>query len=139
MVDAPAATTAIAVGTEREPLLPYCDVVVAHGGSGTVLATLSTAHPSCCGPRGANQFDNAERCAALGVGIRLLPGQVSAAALRSNVRGLFDDPGTRPSGVGGRGYRRGAVPGQGRPVLEGLATGRSGGPVRLEVGVEVFH
>lgn len=73
-------------------LLPRCDVVVAHGGSGTTLAALAHGLPLLVLPQGANQFENAERCAALGVGIRLLPGEVDAGAVGRAVDTLLDQP-----------------------------------------------
>ena len=76
-------------------LLPHCDVVVAHGGSGTTVAALAHGLPLLLLPQGANQFENAKRCAAIGAGIRLLPEEVSADTVRSSVRSLFDDPGYR--------------------------------------------
>ncbi len=71
-------------------LLPRCDVVVAHGGSGTTLAALAQGLPLVVLPQGANQFGNAERCAELGVAIRLLPGQVDATSIRQSVRALVE-------------------------------------------------
>ncbi len=76
----------------QSQLLPRCDVVVAHGGSGTVLAALGLGLPLLLLPQGANQFWNAERCAALGVGIRLLPGQVEPEAVRRAVSALLEQP-----------------------------------------------
>lgn len=76
-------------------LLAHCDVVVAHGGSGTMLAALGLGLPLLLLPQGANQFWNAQRCAALGVGLRLLPGEVDGPAVRREVRALLDRPGYR--------------------------------------------
>ena len=74
-------------------LLPHCDVVVAHGGSGTTLAALGPGLPLLLLPQGANQFWNAERCAALGTGIRLLPGEVDAGSVQRAVVTLLEQPG----------------------------------------------
>ena len=76
-------------------LLPRCHVVVAHGGSGTTLATLAHGLPLLLLPQGANQFWNAERCAALGTGIRLLPGEVSPVSVRRAVVALLEEPAFR--------------------------------------------
>ncbi|HEX2048491.1 MAG TPA: glycosyltransferase [Acidimicrobiales bacterium] len=76
-------------------LLPHCDVVVAHGGSGTTLAALAHGLPLLLLPQGANQFWNAERCADLGVGLRLLPPEVTPGAVRHAVHALLDDPAFR--------------------------------------------
>lgn len=76
-------------------LMPYCDVVVSHGGSGTTLAALAHGLPMLLLPQGANQFDNAERCAAAGVGLRLLPEETDAATVGEAVRALLAQPGFR--------------------------------------------
>ena len=76
-------------------LLPHCDAVVAHGGSGTTLAALAHGLPLLLLPQGANQFWNAERCAGLGVGLRLPPGTVDAGAVRDAVATLLDRPAFR--------------------------------------------
>jgi UDP:flavonoid glycosyltransferase YjiC (YdhE family) len=76
-------------------LLPHCDAVVAHGGSGTTLAALAHGLPMLLMPQGANQFWNAERCAGLGVALRLLPGEVDAGAVRDAVRTLLTQPAFR--------------------------------------------
>jgi UDP:flavonoid glycosyltransferase YjiC (YdhE family) len=73
-------------------LLPHCDAVVAHGGSGTTLAALAHGLPLLLLPQGANQFWNAERCAGLGVCVRLLPGQVDAGSVRHAVQALLGRP-----------------------------------------------
>ena len=73
-------------------LLPHCDAVVAHGGSGTTLAALAHGLPMLVLPQGANQFWNADRCAELGVAIRLLPPEVDAGAVRDAVRTLLTVP-----------------------------------------------
>ncbi len=49
-------------------LLPHCDVVVSHGGSGSVIGALAHGLPSVVIPMGADQPNNAARCQALGVG-----------------------------------------------------------------------
>ncbi|MHB8221021.1 MAG: glycosyltransferase [Acidimicrobiales bacterium] len=60
-----------------EPFIPLADVladtdvVVSHGGSGTVIAALAFGIPQVVLPLGADQPLNADRCVALGVGIAL--------------------------------------------------------------------
>ena len=48
-------------------LLPHCDLVVSHGGSGSVLGALAHGLPMVLIPMGADQPLNAARCQALGV------------------------------------------------------------------------
>lgn len=103
-------------------LLPRCDVVVAHGGSGTTLAALARGLPLLLLPQGANQFSNAERCAGLGVGIRLLPGEVAPGAVHGAVRALLDQPHyrERAGDVAGE-IERMPAPHAVVPLLEALA------------------
>jgi UDP:flavonoid glycosyltransferase YjiC (YdhE family) len=73
-------------------LLPRCDLVVCHGGSGTVLGALAAGLPMVVTPLAADQPDNAERCAAAGVARVLEPADVSPPAVREAVRGVLGDP-----------------------------------------------
>jgi UDP:flavonoid glycosyltransferase YjiC (YdhE family) len=52
-------------------LLPRCSAVISHAGSGTVIGALAHGVPMVLVPMGADQPANAERCAALGVGVTL--------------------------------------------------------------------
>ena len=72
-------------------LLPYCDVVVNQGGT-AILPILAHGLPLLLLPQGANQFHNAAACAAAGVGRQLLPDEVTAGAVRREVRALLDEP-----------------------------------------------
>jgi UDP:flavonoid glycosyltransferase YjiC (YdhE family) len=73
-------------------LFSRCHAVVSHGGSGTMLSALSAGLPLLMIPHGADQFRNAERCRSSGVGKALWPHEVSAAAVRRDVRALLDEP-----------------------------------------------
>jgi UDP:flavonoid glycosyltransferase YjiC (YdhE family) len=53
-------------------LFPMCSVVVTHGGSGTITGALTAGLPMVIVPIAADQPENAERCAALGVA-RVVP------------------------------------------------------------------
>jgi UDP:flavonoid glycosyltransferase YjiC (YdhE family) len=70
-------------------VLPHCDVVVSHAGSGTVLATLAAGLPQLCLPQGADQFLNAAATAAAGVALSLSPGEVTADAVRDAITRLL--------------------------------------------------
>jgi UDP:flavonoid glycosyltransferase YjiC (YdhE family) len=85
-------------------LLPHCDVVVSHGGSGTFLGTLAHGLPQLCLPQGADQFLNADAAVAVGAAL-MLEGEaatgeaiaaavaelVGSAAYRSVARKLADE------------------------------------------------
>ncbi|HEV8207168.1 MAG TPA: glycosyltransferase [Acidimicrobiia bacterium] len=72
-------------------VLPHCDVVVSHAGSGTVLAALTLGLPQVCLPQGADQFLNAAAVASSGVGISLMPGEGGAGAVRDGVARVLED------------------------------------------------
>jgi MGT family glycosyltransferase len=76
-------------------LLPHCDAMVSHGGSGSVLAALAEGLPLALVPRGADQFDNAARCRELGVAEVLMPDEVTGNAVRDAVLGLLERPSYR--------------------------------------------
>jgi UDP:flavonoid glycosyltransferase YjiC (YdhE family) len=72
-------------------LLPYVDVVVQHGGSGTTLATLAAGKPQLFLPQGADQFSNADAVTTAGAGDQLLASELSAEAVASKVRTLLTE------------------------------------------------
>ena len=68
-------------------LLPHCDLVVSHAGSGSVLGALAHGLPMVLMPMGADQPLNATRCQALGVAevldaVGATPGMVRATVSR---------------------------------------------------------
>jgi UDP:flavonoid glycosyltransferase YjiC (YdhE family) len=71
------------------PLLPLCDAVVCHAGTGTTLAGLVAGLPLVLVPRGADQFDNARGCERAGAARVLMPDEVSAEAVRDAVRAVL--------------------------------------------------
>lgn len=74
-------------------LLPYVDVVVHHGGSGTTLGALTVGAPQLTLPQGADQFANADAVCAAGAGLRLLADELSPDAVADHVRTLLPDRG----------------------------------------------
>jgi UDP:flavonoid glycosyltransferase YjiC (YdhE family) len=105
-------------------LLPFCDAVVNQGGT-AILPILAHGLPLLVLPQGANQFHNAQACVAAGVGRRLLPGEVTAEAVRRDVHALLHDPGLRDAARRVQGELA-AMPGPERGVelLEQLAAER---------------
>jgi UDP:flavonoid glycosyltransferase YjiC (YdhE family) len=105
-------------------LLPRCDLVLSHGGSGTVTGALAAGLPQVVVPVAADQPENAARCAALGVG-RVVPrAEVSPAAVRDAVRAVLGDPAYRRN-AGRLADEIAALPGPetGVTLLEDLAAG----------------
>jgi UDP:flavonoid glycosyltransferase YjiC (YdhE family) len=76
-------------------VLPHCDVVVSHGGSGSVIGALAHGLPSVLIPLGADQPYNADRCAALGVALVLDAVSVTPESLRAALRTVLADPAYR--------------------------------------------
>ena len=72
-------------------VLPECDLVVSHAGSGTVLATLGLGLPQLCVPQGADQFLNAAAVASSGAGLSLLPDEATSEAVAGAVTRLLGD------------------------------------------------
>jgi UDP:flavonoid glycosyltransferase YjiC (YdhE family) len=75
----------------QELLLPYCAAVVTHGGAGSTLGALAFGLPLLVVPQGADQFYNAERAAAAGAAVQLMPDRLTADSAREAVRILLHD------------------------------------------------
>ncbi len=65
---------------------------VSHAGSGTTLGGLAYGLPQVFVPQGADQYINATRCEEAHLGRRIMPGAVSADAVRGAVREVVDNP-----------------------------------------------
>ncbi|MET0326095.1 MAG: glycosyltransferase, partial [Ilumatobacteraceae bacterium] len=75
----------------QRDVLGRCRAVVSHGGSGTTVAALSLGVPVVVLPMGADQPDNADRCAELGVGVVLDPLTVSPRQIADAVITVLGD------------------------------------------------
>jgi len=71
-------------------LLPHCDLVVSHGGAGTVLGAMAHGLPQLIFPQGADQFANADCIARRGLG-RWCSSGVAADEVRAHVFDLLGD------------------------------------------------
>jgi UDP:flavonoid glycosyltransferase YjiC (YdhE family) len=78
-------------------LLPRCDAVITHGGSGTTLGALAFGVPLLLLPQGADQYSNAERIVTSGAGLQLLRDDLSVDAVRDSVKALLDGASYRQS------------------------------------------
>ncbi len=72
-------------------LLPHCDLVVNHGGSGSVIGALAYGLPLVVLPMGADQLPNAQRCVQLGVGVTLDAVRVTPRSIRDTTSALLRD------------------------------------------------
>ncbi len=102
-------------------LLGRCDVVVFHGGFGTLLGALQNGVPVVVVPFGADQPENARSCEARGFGRVLPPESLSLEAVRGAVLGVLNDPAYRLAATSVRDEMR-ALPGplEAVSLLEGL-------------------
>lgn len=71
-------------------ILPLVDLVITHGGNNTTTEALHFGKPMVCLPLFWDQYDNAQRMAELGYGIRLDPYRVSPEELCTTVDGLLN-------------------------------------------------
>ena len=76
----------------QEQVLPRCAAVVAHAGSGSVRGALAHGLPLVLVPQGADQFDNAARCEAVGAAVVVRPEELTAAAVRLALKRVLEEP-----------------------------------------------
>jgi UDP:flavonoid glycosyltransferase YjiC (YdhE family) len=111
------ANAAVVEWASYERVMPRCDVVVCHGGHGTVARALVAGCVVVCVPAGGDMNENAARVDWAGVGVRLPPRLCAPWAVRLAVeralaeRGLAErarelakwvrgsDPGARAAGL----------------------------------------
>jgi UDP:flavonoid glycosyltransferase YjiC (YdhE family) len=78
----------------QERVLPASDLVISHGGSGSVLGAIAFRLPLVVLPLGADQPLNGDRCAATGIG-RVVDPTASSAEIADAVRDVLADPSYR--------------------------------------------
>jgi len=78
-------------------ILPHVDLVVSHGGSGSVLGALAHGRPMVVLPIGADQPLNAERISALGVGRSLNAIETTPDDVRETAASVLADAKYRES------------------------------------------
>lgn len=75
---------------DHDGVLPLCDLVVTHGGLGTVSFSAGAGVPVLCLPNGRDQNDNAARVEALGLG-RALAADAGPDRIAATVTGMLGD------------------------------------------------
>ena len=82
--------------------MPLADLVVCHGGHGTVARALGAGVPVLCCPAVGDMAENAARVAWSGAGLMLPWRLMGAATLRLTVRRMLGDPafGARAGAIG---------------------------------------
>ena len=77
---------------DQSRLMPYVDLVVHHGGSGTILAALVNGVPQVLTPKGADQFLNGDLIANAGLAEVLSPSEASADAIAVAAKRALTEP-----------------------------------------------
>ncbi len=72
-------------------IIPACDLVITHGGNNTTTEALHFGKPMIVLPLFWDQFDNAQRMAELGIGVRLPTYDFEDEELRDAVAQLVVD------------------------------------------------
>lgn len=75
----------------QQMILPHCDLVISHGGSGSVMGALTYGVPMVLLPMGADQPHNAIRCEALGAARQLDVVEATPAMIAKAVLGVLGD------------------------------------------------
>ena len=89
--------TVVRSAPHRE-VLAHTDVLVTHGGHGTVVKGLVAGVPIVCMPTGRDQPDNAARLVHRGAGVKVSR-SASPAKVAAAVRQVLDDPSYRRCAV----------------------------------------
>ncbi|MGC5021034.1 nucleotide disphospho-sugar-binding domain-containing protein [Micromonospora sp. DT47] len=81
-------------------LLGDCDVVVGHGGAGTLLTAVTYGLPQLLVPRLPDHVRHADRIAAAGAGVVVPAASAEPADLVAGLTALLDDPAYRAAAAG---------------------------------------
>jgi UDP:flavonoid glycosyltransferase YjiC (YdhE family) len=110
----------------QQLVLPHCQLVVSHGGSGSVIGALAHGVPMVLVPMGADQPHNAARCADLGLARVLDAVRLTPDTARDAASAVLADPAYRHAAERLR-DEAAALPGPAHAValLERLATRRT--------------
>jgi len=73
-------------------LFPRCQAVISHAGSGTTIEAMIHELPMVLIPLAADQPENAERCAALGIACVIDSDSITPEIVRANMLTILQDP-----------------------------------------------
>jgi UDP:flavonoid glycosyltransferase YjiC (YdhE family) len=106
----------------QSQLLGHCDLVICHGGAGSILGALSFGLPVLILPQAADQFYNADQVVRAGAGRRLLGAELTADGVAGEASLLLDEPRYRAAAAAVSAEIAAMPPaGSAVPVLESLA------------------
>ncbi|MBK9246312.1 MAG: glycosyltransferase family 1 protein [Burkholderiales bacterium] len=77
---------------DQAAVLSRCDLVVSHGGAGTILAAAAHGRPQIVLPQGADHFRNARALAEASVAIAVAPEEQTAHTIRKAAERLLSVP-----------------------------------------------
>ncbi len=113
---------AVVRSAPHREVLAHTDVLLTHGGHGTVMKGLIAGVPIVCMPTGRDQPDNATRLTHRGAGVRI-PRSAAPAKIAAAVQRVLDDPSYRTAAAGlGERIRAEAESGAAQAELEALAS-----------------
>jgi UDP:flavonoid glycosyltransferase YjiC (YdhE family) len=72
-------------------VLRHSQVMICHAGSGAMLGAMVAAVPVLAIPQGADQFMNAERIVGAGLGLRILPDELTPEVIGERLSTLIED------------------------------------------------
>jgi UDP:flavonoid glycosyltransferase YjiC (YdhE family) len=75
--------------------MPSCDLVIAHGGHGTLMRALACGCPVVLSPAGGDMAENAARVDWAGLGVRLPRRWCTPRGMRAAVRSALGRPSLR--------------------------------------------
>lgn len=96
-IDAPDGVTVVRSAPHRE-VLAHTDVLLTHGGHGTVMKALVAGVPIVCMPTGRDQPDNAARLVHRGAGVKISK-RASPTKIAAAVHQVLTDPSFRAAAV----------------------------------------
>jgi MGT family glycosyltransferase len=119
---APPANAVVVDWLSYSQLMPLADLVITHGGHGTVARALGAGTPVLCCPAVGDMAENAARVAWAGAGLMLPWRLTTPRAVRIAVRRLLGEPqfATRASAIGASSHDEGGVD-RGAELVEALA------------------
>lgn len=110
--------------------MPRCDLVICHGGHGTLARALASGCPVVAAPAGGDMPENAARADWAGVGVRLPGRLVAPATVRLAVQRALGDPRRRARAQSLAAWLRAADPAdRAAALVEALAGAPGGGAV----------
>lgn len=126
-IDAPDGVTVVRSAPHGH-VLAHADVLLTHGGHGTVMKGLVAGVPIVCMPTGRDQPDNAARLVHRGAGLRI-PRRARPAKIAAAVQQVLDDPSYKAAATRfGEQLRDEAARGLALAELEALAHPPGGTP-----------